>query len=339
MLKIDKFKKLVSFCKKNKIFLHIGTGNANDCKKIIYENIKIDDFSNELINFNTEPLDGIFSTRSDFCQTPLSSNTFNKKPFACTWWSNGTWLFDRTSDHVSDEDIDFDNIEVLVTSNPKNILEINTREEFIDFCNKYSTYIISENTNIKNNLIHQIETSECNLYSMYRTLVEHKYQHYLTDNLLKEHLEIDSTKIYEYLNQIISENVYISIEEIHKKIILEFPSITIDKLEINKSLESIISNPHWFLKSNLEYTIIDLRAKYLKLIPDEYNIDYSRINWDLVKENGYYGVYFGFCKLAEIGCTYEEICKYSWHDGLDVESLIVWDSRAYNQIFAVNLLL
>jgi hypothetical protein len=174
---------------------------------------------------------------------------------------------------------------------------------------------------------------------MYRTLIEHKYQHYLTDNLLKEHLEIESTKFYEYLNKIISENVYISIEEIHEKIILEFPSITIDNLEIDNSIDSLLTNPNWFLKSTLEYTIIDLRLKNLKLIPDENIINYSCINWDLIKQEGYYGVYFGFCKLYQIGFTYEEIIKYFWHDSFDVESLIIWDIRAYDQIFGVNLLL
>ena len=55
--------------------------------------------------------------------------------------------------------------------------------------------------------------------------------------------------------------------------------------------------------------------------------------------SGYFGIYFPFVKIEDIGITWEERDnKYSWHDSFDVESLIVWDLKAYNEIYAINLL-
>ena len=326
MDKQAKLYELISFCKKKNIFLHIGTGNY---KKIEYEDINIDTLTNENMIFKSKSLDNIFSDRSEFCQIPLTSN-YRSKPFACTWWSNGNWL---TFLHEIEE---IENIQVLIISNPINILQINTYNEFIKFCEKYSPRILSPETNKKNLLIQKIEINENDLYlyNTYRILVKNNYQHYLTNNFLKEYPEIDSITFYEFLDKIISKNVYISIEEIHEKIILQYPNIDVNKLIIID--HSNYSN--LFINSNLEYTIVDLRLKYLKLISDEYVNNYSSINWDLIKENGYYGVYFGFCNLTEIGCTYEEIQKYNWYNGFDVESLIVWNTKAYDKIHGINLL-
>lgn len=51
------------------------------------------------------------------------------------------------------------------------------------------------------------------------------------------------------------------------------------------------------------------------------------INWKNVKSDGYYGISIHFRNVSDIFNP-----KYSWHNGWDVETLAVWDSRGLDKV-------
>lgn len=54
------------------------------------------------------------------------------------------------------------------------------------------------------------------------------------------------------------------------------------------------------------------------------------IDWDKIREDGYYGVAFHFKRVHELGIPHEEaLVKYTWHYSFDVESMCIWDRRAF----------
>ncbi|AYV76108.1 MAG: hypothetical protein Terrestrivirus4_156 [Terrestrivirus sp.] len=70
---------------------------------------------------------------------------------------------------------------------------------------------------------------------------------------------------------------------------------------------------------------------------------YNSVEWDKIRTDGFWGVSFDFRKVYELEFS-EKIEKqnryYKWHMGFDVESLCVWDLRAFGEemgVYAVNL--
>jgi len=61
------------------------------------------------------------------------------------------------------------------------------------------------------------------------------------------------------------------------------------------------------------------------------------IKWDDVRKDGYYGCAFEFCKVNDIGIENEFDYKYTWYSMYDVESLCVWDSRAFDTMYPVSI--
>jgi len=108
---------------------------------------------------------------------------------------------------------------------------------------------------------------------------------------------------------------------------------------INSNFELLVTTcPNNILEIRTREQFIQFSEKYSIVIsPDKKN--YERINWDFVRNDGFYGVYFSFSKSYHVGCTWEEYEKYNWHPSFDVESLVVWDTRAYNEIYAINIVL
>ena len=65
---------------------------------------------------------------------------------------------------------------------------------------------------------------------------------------------------------------------------------------------------------------------YLLTKPNEYEPDYSGINWDEVAKR-YYGVAFNFRKVLHIN-KHADFNKFKWHLGYDVESLMIFNLKA-----------
>lgn len=65
------------------------------------------------------------------------------------------------------------------------------------------------------------------------------------------------------------------------------------------------------------------------------------IRWDKIYQNGYYGVSFNFRKVEHL---YQDIDKYDvfdnkyvWHYGFDVESLCIFDTRAFDNKVLIDV--
>ncbi|MGB3467535.1 MAG: hypothetical protein WBA74_19775, partial [Cyclobacteriaceae bacterium] len=85
----------------------------------------------------------------------------------------------------------------------------------------------------------------------------------------------------------------------------------------------IIDNPKNILRIENRKDMINFVNKYHFRDKSDY------IDWNKVEEDGYYGIFFNFCHLTDIGLSYENE-GYSWFSGFDVESLCIWDLRAFD---------
>ena len=87
----------------------------------------------------------------------------------------------------------------------------------------------------------------------------------------------------------------------------------------------LIQNPKkiWTVKTKEEF--IDFCKQY--------NTKDNYINWDKIKKQGYYGASFDFCKVKDIGIDNQCDEKYTWFLSFDVESLCVWDFRAFDKLY------
>lgn len=88
-----------------------------------------------------------------------------------------------------------------------------------------------------------------------------------------------------------------------------------------------ITNPINILQVNKRKELIEFVRKYGRNRgPDEY---WVVIDWDKIYADGYYGLSFGFRKLRHLGIDgFNSL--FSWHLGFDVESLIIFDTRAFD---------
>jgi hypothetical protein len=67
---------------------------------------------------------------------------------------------------------------------------------------------------------------------------------------------------------------------------------------------------------------------------------YKIVFWEKIREDGFYGVSFDFRKVYELEFPPENKTRYyDWHMGFDVESLCVWDLRAFDEegVYPINL--
>lgn len=85
---------------------------------------------------------------------------------------------------------------------------------------------------------------------------------------------------------------------------------------------------------------LDVFVKEWVTLEDRWN---PQINWNGIREAGYYGVKFPFRKVYDLERKYLNKIKmfkptYDWHSSYHVESLITWDSRAYHVVYPVRLI-
>lgn len=102
----------------------------------------------------------------------------------------------------------------------------------------------------------------------------------------------------------------------------------------------MIQNPVNILEIKTFRELVEFNEKYS--VQQLHNFMRPTINWNLVKEDGYYGVSFDFRKVHELQIDADlegyDLMKLDWHSGFDVHSLCVWDLRAFdNTVFPVHL--
>jgi hypothetical protein len=100
-----------------------------------------------------------------------------------------------------------------------------------------------------------------------------------------------------------------------------------------KTIEKCImaEKPKKIKEINTFKDLDDFVNKYHLMKPDGSGPDYSGINWnkvynDSLKE-GFLGIAFNFCKVSHISDKYD-VLKFGWHNGYDVESLLIFNTDA-----------
>lgn len=121
----------------------------------------------------------------------------------------------------------------------------------------------------------------------------------------------------------------------------------IEKIAQNKELDtSLIPKSELklgFLNDVFEYIFRNLSLEneinFYKNVALYHPRNYNQIMWNNIKDEKndkgkqlYFGVAFEFKNVAELGILYPDDTKYRWHRGFDVESLCVWNTKAFDDI-------
>lgn len=96
----------------------------------------------------------------------------------------------------------------------------------------------------------------------------------------------------------------------------------------------LIKDPKNILHIKNKQELNQFVEKYLNVDGKVY-IEDKFIKWNEIKKDGYYGCAFEFCKVSDIGIDDIFNDKYLWHLSFDVESLCIWDNRAFDIMYPV----
>lgn len=105
-----------------------------------------------------------------------------------------------------------------------------------------------------------------------------------------------------------------------------------DNVELCKRKVVIIKEPKNILSISTIKELDNFVDKYGENMY-EFLSTYKIIRWDKIYDEGYYGVAFNFRKINHVdpNITYiGENMKYFWHCGFDVETLCIFDTRAFD---------
>lgn len=306
----------------NNIWLHLGQGRQGKSKirdQIKYEPLKI---TNEMVI--TQPQTSI----SNFFSQKILDNKYEiePKPDPALWFSRGRWLFDSFHDNCDKTGKclgDLYNIDCVMIQNPINILTIANISQLNEFAEKYCP---SRKTVTCLHIESSIKIFESSVMGILRkhTLDE------AIDLCFQRHQLIDKIQFMNKLNEIIIDackKQKLFIESIFSRLYEEY--INSDKIKDDES-DSL------YFKSLSKYELLTncCIIKILQNIPTEIEKDYSKVDWDAVRNDNYYGVAFEFSKVREITDDETLFRKYAFYNGFDVESLCCWDVRAFgNTVF------
>jgi hypothetical protein len=232
------------------------------------------------------------------------------KPSNVVWFSHGSWLFDKYCEHQGkeyEEPYSEDRIcKVAIIKNPKNIRQINTIEELSAFIEEFVTYVIDAKTHERKHKIALLE----------RFIKNGDYESFIKKFAVNN--EIDSAILLGiFENNCKNEKVLI------EKIIEQFPKF----LNKNDFLNNLFCSRNF----HTYFVVKKLRAK-----ADTYKKNYDIMDWMKVRKTGIYGLAFNFCKVSEFDSSYATLKKYYWHGGFDVESLMIFDTRAFDNSVSIR---
>lgn len=229
---------------------------------------------------------------------PITDIGTDRKPYGCIWFSAGSWAFDPYNDFTCDDHGPISG-NFLAIENPKNILHVKTLEEFTDFHEMYGNMIIDHKTMMRK---HTLSTR--------KTFCGENFDPLVTLKKFSDHCNIDFKKVVEIFDSCIATE-----DKNVQKMIEMFSD------EFGVSQDTFQSD-----RFVLELCAIAKQYTLIKDIPDTFVLDRGTLNWQSVKDAGYYGVAFHFKDLYDAFGTN----MTTWHDGFDVESLVVWDLRAFD---------
>ncbi len=127
--------------------------------------------------------------------------------------------------------------------------------------------------------------------------------------------------------------------KVDKKVVVIKSPKNILRISTITELEAFINKYQYYDKYGKRYYGTQTYTEYMfDIMSDLYDYLVGNVirkcaymNWDKVYSDGYYGVAFTFRRwdqLYEDGWSYNS--RYNWHDGYDVESLMIFDTRAFD---------
>jgi hypothetical protein len=300
------------------VWVHIGTGThkkddlVTKSKKVTVSNGTVIDVS------SLNPVDNFF-TKRDIEQESSA------KPFACIWFSHGSWVFDPYTETRCSGDNEcnkhkLSDAHCVLIKNPKNILTISTLEEVGKFFDMYGS---TKPTN--------------EAYSIEKARNDLKNDSFLmAHNSPNVRTKLESFEKYQRAFKDVT-----TFFEQNPEYLLKFIGDTIN------SLKKLYPNVKPYCDANDFYTLRTVcelvKLDFLEKMELTTCKDHDKIDWYRVKDAGYYGVAFEFRSVKKLegfptDNLYKEMQKYNWHSGFDVETLCVWDHRAFdNTVYPVIL--
>jgi hypothetical protein len=243
------------------------------------------------------------------------------------WFSHGSWLTDpyHDKDH-NDHRCSLFGSEVflikLTEEGKKNVLFVRTLEQLTDFTETFCAICFDDETHARHNLLDNV------INRFFYSKCKDNNENYFMDkaNKFAEKVDIEEKFFWAFLVKFVREEDDPSCELLKKRIKEEY-SDNLTRLPENKSLGDAL---HLVGELTLPYLVVKEKSK----IPDTFKKNYlGGIDWDKVREKYSGGVYFDFCKAYELGASPFDP-KYSWYDGMDVESLLVWDISVFeNKVY------
>jgi hypothetical protein len=290
------------------IWVHQGNGSLNKAKLDPMRTHFVPELSDLLPS--TTFVDSFFTERKDEQQ-------ICHKPQNVVWFSHGRWLFDPYYDKRDglkpctnvDHHEGLNGVACVLIQNPENILTIRSLKELNHFTETYAS-IVKSNESL---ILEQKNMSAKDDFFCQAMRESPKCLKTIQDGKLGR-VFADTRKLFDDTAWL-THGAY----DVIKQLSLLYPDV----------LFYSEMNDFSCLRGIVEY----VRSIVIDDCPTIWTKDYSKINWTAVQASGVYGVAFEFRKAYELP-EYDKStrfdCKYRWHDGFDVESLCVWDFRAFD---------
>jgi len=245
------------------------------------------------------------------------------QPTGSLMLSHGSHLAFSRADHLHTKSSNgMRSMMVIATDQPVNILRINKFEEFQWFVSRYGSMMPDHQTVQRK---HQITHMKEALSGICRAQVDANVREYFTRHNISYDAVVDISR--ERCGSAYSER------EIAEGLAQRCPDIAalLGQPDMIDPLVVLLSR-----LQPLRYFYAFQQLDHMDRIADTLVPDPVNINWAKIQDDGYYGVYFGFRKIAHIvppGITVD-LNNFAWHELLGTEILFVFDLRALQNVRA-----
>lgn len=253
------------------------------------------------------------------------------KPEDSIWFSCGSWAYDRYRDNPSAHESDASGEQkershrFIVVDDPENILEVGSIDETRAFYDRYAVDVPDAKTRDRN-------ITKKKLSNSLRQLDRLKVTQQIVDQCA--HYGIPYDVLVGLIVKACEREDCFSTKALAAALLTICPGLQIDEKFMPSAFEmSFYQSPVDLmldrtcrLQEFYNFHLLDALAEK----KDTFRRDPHVIDWEKVRADGWYGVFFNFRDIEHIvppDSPYDWY-EFRWHSGYDVESLIVWDRRA-----------
>lgn len=263
------------------------------------------------------------------------SSEHGLKPTKSIWFSGGTWLYDPYCEGGHNSLPPPSKSKVVVVRNPKKILTITNFEELNMFVQEYGIPIPDKPTKERHEKIKMLESNL--LYRISKSELTTQMQKCCQEAWKISFEELETTMQSVIVEDLHFDDLVAKVMARSSNIKKGFEDYYRDQyhpfffLDESLSLEEKICH---FLRDNLFFLYYSyVQITHLKTIVDTFTEYPQKIRWQQIVDDGYWGVAFTFRKVTDLdGCDDTQFDNYYWHSGFDVETLVIFDTRALDDL-------